>query len=50
MVENLAHLSLDEATKFTNLESSTQMALAQGYHSLLSWHIYLQEGPMENNH
>jgi hypothetical protein len=50
MVENLAHLSLDEATKLRNFESSTQMALAQGYENLLSCHIYLQEGPMENNH
>jgi len=50
MVENLAHLSFDEATKFKNLESSTQMALAQGYHSLLSCNIYLQKGLMENNH
>jgi hypothetical protein len=50
MVENLAHLSFDEATKFKNLESSTQMALAQGYHSLLSCNICLQKGPMQNNH
>jgi hypothetical protein len=50
MVENLAHLSLDEITKFRNLESSIQMALAQGYHNLLSCHIYLQEGLMENKH
>jgi hypothetical protein len=50
MVENLAHLSFNEATKFKNLESSIQMALAQGYHSLLSCHMYLQKGAMENNH
>jgi hypothetical protein len=49
MVENLAHLSLDEATKFLNLESSAQMALAQGCHNLLSCHI-CQQGLMENNH
>jgi len=36
MVENLAQLSLDETTKFKFFESSTQVALAQGCHSLLS--------------
>jgi hypothetical protein len=36
MVENLAQLSLDETVEFRNPESSTQMALAQRCHSLMS--------------
>jgi hypothetical protein len=36
MVEYLEQPSLEEATKFKNLESSTQMALAEGCHGLLS--------------
>jgi hypothetical protein len=36
MVENLAQPSLDETTELRNFESSTQVALAQGCHSLLS--------------
>jgi hypothetical protein len=35
-VENLAQPSLDETTELRNFESSTQVALAQGCHSLLS--------------
>jgi hypothetical protein len=36
MVENLEQPSLEETTKFRNLESSTQVALAEGSHGLLS--------------
>ncbi len=36
MVENLAQPSLDEIIEFRNLENSTQVALAQRYHSLMS--------------
>jgi hypothetical protein len=36
MVENLAQPSLDEIAKLNFLKSSTQMALAQGCHNLLS--------------
>jgi hypothetical protein len=36
MVENLGQLSLDETIEFRNLERSTQVALAQGCHILMS--------------
>jgi hypothetical protein len=36
MFENLAQPSFDEATKLKNLESSTQVALAHGCHTLMS--------------
>jgi hypothetical protein len=36
MVEKLAQPSLDETVEFKNLESSTQVALAQGCHSMMS--------------
>jgi hypothetical protein len=35
MVENLAQLSLNEIVELKNLESSTQVALAQGCHNLM---------------
>jgi len=50
MVENLEQPSLEEATKFKNLESSTQVALAEGLMVCCHCHIYLQYGPMEENH
>ncbi len=36
MVKNLAQPSLDEIAKFRYFESSIQVALAQGFHKLLS--------------
>jgi hypothetical protein len=36
MVENLAQLSLDETIELRNPKNSTQMALAQRCHSLMS--------------
>jgi hypothetical protein len=36
MVENLEQFSLDEVLEFRNLKSSTQVALAEGSHGLLS--------------
>jgi hypothetical protein len=36
MVENLEQPSLDEVVDFKNLESSIQVALAKGFHDLLS--------------
>jgi hypothetical protein len=36
MVENLGQPSLDETVEFRNLERSTQVALAQGCHILMS--------------
>ncbi len=36
MVDNLELPSLDEAIEFKNLENSVQVALAEGFHNLLS--------------